>query len=77
MVMSFGGIYFDDVDGEVWTDRDRLRPYSDFKDIWDIDDYYDYRDEYMREHGYYDEEEEEEDDNKDDEEGDSDAEDIG
>ncbi len=55
MVMDFGGIHFDDVDGNVWTDGPR--PYSAFKDKWSPEDYEDYLDEYRRQHGYYDDDE--------------------
>ncbi len=55
MVMDYGGIHFDDVDGSVWEDGPR--PYSAFKGEWSPEDYQDYLDEYRRQHGYYDDDE--------------------
>ncbi len=56
MTMDFGGIHFDDVDGNVWEDEPK--PYSAFRDRWSPEDYEDYLEEFRRQHGYYDEEEE-------------------
>ncbi len=64
MIINYGGIYFNDVNGDVWEEE--LQPYDAFKDIWDVDRYEEYREEFMRLHGYYDDEEE----------GDPDAEDL-
>ncbi len=55
MVMDFGGIHFNDVDGSVWTDEPR--PYSAFKDELSPEDYQDYLDEYRRQHVCCDDEE--------------------
>ncbi len=82
MILDYGNTHFDDVNGEVWTDT--LKPYSHFRGILSVEEYLDYRDEFMERYGDEDDDAANEDDYADDEDDDdetegddSDAEEIG
>ncbi len=75
MILDYGNTHFDDVTGEVCTDT--LKPYSHFRGILSVEDYLDYREDFLERYGDEDDDVDDEYDDNETEGDDSDAEDIG